>query len=279
MTRRELITDAAVNTTAVSGTVPYRREETPKPKQIKGALSTYAQGCAKEDVVVLCDTTVFGGGKEGILFSMQGVYCNVVNLTVDEKERTPMPVLYEAVDHMEKDERYIVFHMKDGKVTKAFFSIFTDYVYQVLGKIIKGLKQDEEPLTLDASEEAAEAAALAKQEEEQTLLEKIASMHAEEILQLGLELMEEGARLEEEENWKASEEKGEQAMMLMEKAAELGSPEAMYRLGVTYHSFSEYEKASNPMQSSKDYHLALKWLKAAAEEGVEEATAMLEEIE
>ncbi len=285
MTRREWIEDTAVNTTALKGSTPYRRETNPKPKQIKGALGSYAKGCAEEDIVVLCDTTVFGGGKEGILFSMEGLYCNVVNLTVDEKDQTPMPVLYEAIDFMEIEERYIVFHMKNGKVTRAFFSIFTDYVYRVLLKILEGinhpelLKGGEDPEGADGAEAEVKTAAGKEEEAFEELLFGADSMDAEEVLTLGLNLMDEGARLEEEGKWEASEKKGEQAMILMEKAATMGSPEAMYRLGVTYHSFSEYEKTSSPMQSSKDYHLAIKWLREASEAGVEEAKELLEEIE
>ena len=45
-----------------------------KDKVIRNALSGYAKGCRREDIIGIYDTTVFGSGKNGILLAVDGLY-------------------------------------------------------------------------------------------------------------------------------------------------------------------------------------------------------------
>ena len=56
--------------------VRIQRLQELKPKQIEHALHGFAQGCAKEDIEVFCDTGLFVIGKNGLLFSKEGIYGN-----------------------------------------------------------------------------------------------------------------------------------------------------------------------------------------------------------
>lgn len=45
-----------------------------KEKQISNAISSFASGCGREDIVAFCDGTFTGSGKKGLLFSTDGFY-------------------------------------------------------------------------------------------------------------------------------------------------------------------------------------------------------------
>lgn len=45
--------------------------------KINAAISTYAHGVKKEDIVLYIDSTLFGGGDEGIIMTTDKLYYNV----------------------------------------------------------------------------------------------------------------------------------------------------------------------------------------------------------
>ena len=65
-----------------------------KPKQIDNALHGFAQGCAKEDIEVFCDTGLLINGKNGFLFSKEGIYGSDFNY-LKKRNPVPLPILYD----------------------------------------------------------------------------------------------------------------------------------------------------------------------------------------
>lgn len=52
----------------------YARPDIPR-KKLEAAIASYAPGVSPDEVIVLLDDTVFGGAKEGLLVTNDGIYC------------------------------------------------------------------------------------------------------------------------------------------------------------------------------------------------------------
>ncbi len=100
----------------------YSYEKIPK-KKLQGALNSYAKGVKAESVIGLFDVTLFGGAKEGILFTTAGMY-------FDEMMETKFHINYVDIDRIvitdskDKDrDTKIDIELKDGKILKNVTSV------------------------------------------------------------------------------------------------------------------------------------------------------------
>ncbi len=86
-----------------------------KEKALKNALKIYAPGVDKNTIVGLYDTTVFGSGKLGYLFTTDKIYYK-------EDSKKPKKLWYEEIEFLELSEpkliddasRELTFHLIDG---------------------------------------------------------------------------------------------------------------------------------------------------------------------
>ena len=93
------------------------------------AFASYAPGCKMIEVAAICDNTILGSGKKGILFSTEGIYGSMFN---KNRKQGPiaMPIKYEELDSArpsprDKSEVELVF--KGGRVEK----IICLYLYRI----------------------------------------------------------------------------------------------------------------------------------------------------
>lgn len=102
----------------------YLKEEIPE-KKLSNALNTFARGVKRESVIGLCDTTLLGSSKEGILFS-DTKFCSKDILEKSVKIWYDDIKSIEIYGKKEKDnEKELFIKMFDGtyeKITNAFIN-------------------------------------------------------------------------------------------------------------------------------------------------------------
>lgn len=110
------------------------------------AFASYAPGCKMIEVAVICDNTILGSGKKGILFSTEGIYGSMFN---KNRKQGPiaMPIKYEELDSArpsprDKSEVELVF--KGGRVEKIYVYTYTGFVITALNRILEELKREKE---------------------------------------------------------------------------------------------------------------------------------------
>jgi hypothetical protein len=104
-----------------------------KERSLAGALSSYASGCPKEKVLLLMDTTVFGGGKEGFLLAEDRLYASFFN-TKDKSVSLPGCITAE-VDP--KNKSYVLLEHVVNGVTRLFCSIYAEYIANALTDFLR----------------------------------------------------------------------------------------------------------------------------------------------
>ena len=128
------------------------------------AFASYAPGCKMIEVAAICDNTILGSGKKGILFSTEGIYGSMFN---KNRKQGPiaMPIKYEELDSArpsprDKSEVELVF--KGGRVEKIYVYTYTGFVITALNRILEELKREKErekeeknPLVADPAHHAA----------------------------------------------------------------------------------------------------------------------------
>lgn len=118
--------------------VRIQRLQELKPKQIEHALHGFAQGCAKEDIEVFCDTGLFVNGKNGFLFSKEGIYGSDFNY-LKKRNPVPLPIRYDALSSVSisdtSDSRLCLYY-KDGHTADIYSSIFTGFLVTALKQIL-----------------------------------------------------------------------------------------------------------------------------------------------
>ncbi|MDO4331959.1 MAG: response regulator [Eubacteriales bacterium] len=114
-----------------------------KDKQIQHALTGYAAGCRLQDAVVLCDTTIFGNGTKGFLFSTEGVYSNDFNC-FRKKSPLALPVKYAdlAKAHADSNDSELQLTYKDGHTETVYTGIYTGFIVTILQQILLRTQQD-----------------------------------------------------------------------------------------------------------------------------------------
>lgn len=114
-----------------------------KDKQIQHALTGYAAGCRLQDAVVLCDTTIFGNGTKGFLFSTEGVYSNDFNC-FRKKSPLALPVKYAdlAKAHADSKDSELQLTYKDGHTETVYTGIYTGFIVTILQQILLRTQQD-----------------------------------------------------------------------------------------------------------------------------------------
>ena len=148
-------------------TVPHNMAtyEELKPKQIAAALHGFAQGCTEDEIEVFCDTSLFGNGKEGILFSKRGLYGSDFEYS-RKKNPVSQPICYaelSSVSLSDRSENRLVFHYKDGREEVVFGSVYTGFLITAMNQILvlredaqeKGVKEHEVPLEISETIETA----------------------------------------------------------------------------------------------------------------------------
>lgn len=109
-----------------------------KPKQIENALRGFAQGCAKEDIEVFCDTGLFVNGKNGFLFSKEGIYGSDFNY-LKKRNPVPLPIRYDdlsSVSISDTSDSRLCLYYKDGHTADIYSSIFTGFLVTALKQIL-----------------------------------------------------------------------------------------------------------------------------------------------
>ena len=108
------------------------------------AFASYAPGCKMIEVAAICDNTILGSGKKGILFSTEGIYGSMFN---KNRKQGPiaMPIKYEELDSArpsprDKSEVELVF--KGGRVEKIYVYTYTGFVITALNRILEELKRE-----------------------------------------------------------------------------------------------------------------------------------------
>ena len=98
------------------------------------------------EVAAICDNTILGSGKKGILFSTEGIYGSMFN---KNRKQGPiaMPIKYEELDSArpsprDKSEVELVF--KGGRVEKIYVYTYTGFVITALNRILEELKREKE---------------------------------------------------------------------------------------------------------------------------------------
>lgn len=130
----------------------YKNTDTPnayipagqwKDKQIKHALDGYAAGCRIQDAVVLCDTTIFGNGTKGFLFSTEGVYSNDFNF-LRKKSPLTLPVKYADLVkvHADYKDSELQLTYKDGRTEAVYTGIYTGFIVTSLQKILLRIQKE-----------------------------------------------------------------------------------------------------------------------------------------
>lgn len=153
--RREIILNAVTGISAADLQSGEAKKEMPlkiipfhelKPMHIKNAINTYAQGLNPKDIVVLCDMTLMGNGKKGLIFSTEGLYSWEMN-TFRKKMPLSMPVCYEELAAV-TSQKYtdVVFKFKDDiRVETVYGGIYTEFITTAMSRILKGLCEKTEP--------------------------------------------------------------------------------------------------------------------------------------
>lgn len=115
-----------------------------KEKVIEGALSSYAKGCPKADILAVMDTTVFGGGKSGFVLTEKKLYSShFIRHGGADKRFVPLEGLVEAKYDLKHKNLYLRYD--DGCLFGVYASIYTDYLLKFLHAVIalKGNKDDQ----------------------------------------------------------------------------------------------------------------------------------------
>lgn len=153
--RREIILNAVTGISAADLQSGEAKKEMPlkiipfhelKPMHIENAINTYAQGLNPKDIVVLCDMTLMGNGKKGLIFSTEGFYSWEMN-TFRKKMPLSMPVCYEELEAV-TSQKYtdVVFKFKDGiRVETVYGGIYTEFIITAMNRILKGLCKKTKP--------------------------------------------------------------------------------------------------------------------------------------
>lgn len=137
--------------------------KTLKPQIAENAIKSYAHDLNPEDIVVLCDLSLIGKGKKGLIFSTEGFYSSEMN-TFNKKNPLPMPVRYkELVEVVSQNRSDIIFKFKDGPQKEIYGGIYTEFITLALNRILKGLQETN---GLQEVEDAQEAEGFQKMEDE-----------------------------------------------------------------------------------------------------------------
>ncbi len=107
-----------------------------KEKQISNAISSFASGCGREDIVAFCDGTFTGSGKKGLLFSTDGFYSSDLNI-LRKKIPLSLPIRYEDLQKVSAKDNEIYFHFRNGQTANGFGSIYTGFIVETLNRIIQ----------------------------------------------------------------------------------------------------------------------------------------------
>lgn len=130
-------------------TIPVRRQRLQelKPKQIENALRGFAQGCSKYDIEIFCDTSLLVNGKDGLLFSKEGIYSSKFN-SFRKRNPIPQPVRYDDLSSVSVDgsrDNYLCLCYKDGHTVKVFGSIYTGFLVTALQQILLHRNKSDNP--------------------------------------------------------------------------------------------------------------------------------------
>lgn len=120
--------------------IPVRRQRLQelKPKQIENALLGFAQGCSKYDIEIFCDTSLLVNGKDGLLFSKEGIYSSKFN-SFRKRNPIPQPIRYDDLSSVSVDgshASYLCLCYKDGHTEKVYGSIYTGFLVTALQQIL-----------------------------------------------------------------------------------------------------------------------------------------------
>lgn len=111
-----------------------------------GAFASYAPGCKMIEAAVICDSTILGSGKKGILFSTEGIYGSMFN---KNRKQGPisMPIKYEELDSARpspRDKSEVELLFKGGRIEKIYVYTYTGFVITALNRILEELKREKE---------------------------------------------------------------------------------------------------------------------------------------
>ena len=110
------------------------------------AFASYAPGCKMIEVAAICDNTILGSGKKGILFSTEGIYGSMFN---KNRKQGPiaMPIKYEELDSARpspRDKSEVELLFKGGRIEKIYVYTYTGFVITALNRILEELKREKE---------------------------------------------------------------------------------------------------------------------------------------
>lgn len=122
------------------------------PKQLKNAEKKYLSGCPRDNIVLMIDTTLFGGGKEGYVFSTDAFYCN--ELAALKKEMA-YPLKYSNLKSVRKGKRdgHLILVLKDGTQKDVFFTTYANFFCVALNRIIELENSNEQTLNVEMGTE------------------------------------------------------------------------------------------------------------------------------
>ena len=98
------------------------------------------------EVAAICDNTILGSGKKGILFSTEGIYGSMFN---KNRKQGPiaMPIKYEELDSARpspRDKSEVELLFKGGRIEKIYVYTYTGFVITALNRILEELKREKE---------------------------------------------------------------------------------------------------------------------------------------
>ena len=114
-----------------------------KEKQIQNATAKYASGCRKNEIVILCDTSIMDNGKTGILFSTEGLYYNGLNL-LRKKNPIPVPIKYSELQSIARDGSRIWLNYKNGQKEQVQGSIYAGFIVLAMQKILSEIRAEKQ---------------------------------------------------------------------------------------------------------------------------------------
>lgn len=122
-----------------ASTVPFANYQ---KTQAQNAIASYAQGLNMYDIAVLCDFTILGNGKKGMIFSADGFYSSDMNAN-RKKNPIAVPVLYEELAGASiKGSSEVRLILKDNSREEIIYgSIYSNFIAAVLNRIIEKLAE------------------------------------------------------------------------------------------------------------------------------------------
>ncbi len=117
----------------------YTTKSELKKRQLDNALNRIAKGCVEEEIIGMFDITVFSSGKNGFVFTENGIFCNDFNI-LDSSVGTFCS--FDGIQEIipaDKKCMYLDIIYKSGDRKRMYFAIFGNDFFAFLNEIANTL--------------------------------------------------------------------------------------------------------------------------------------------